>query len=76
MKMCGGVNVYAPPFLISTQDGSEWSASRPGRFTPRNNRRRYQSDGRLGGPQSRFGRCGVKTNLLPLLGIEPLLSSL
>jgi hypothetical protein len=23
----------APPFLTSTLDGGEWSASRPGRFT-------------------------------------------
>jgi hypothetical protein len=29
--MYGGVRV-APPFLISTLDGGEWSASRPGRF--------------------------------------------
>jgi hypothetical protein len=28
MKTCG-----APPFLTSTLDGSEWSASHPGRFT-------------------------------------------
>jgi hypothetical protein len=24
----------APPFWTSEQDGAEWSASRPGRFTP------------------------------------------
>jgi hypothetical protein len=28
----GGI---APPFLTSALDGGEWSASRPGRFTPR-----------------------------------------
>ena len=28
----GGVQVH--PFLISTVDGSEWQASRPGRFNP------------------------------------------
>jgi hypothetical protein len=29
---------------------------------------------RLGGPQSRSGRCGVEKNLLPLPGIDPRLS--
>jgi hypothetical protein len=28
----GGI---APPFLTSALDGGEWSASRPGRFTPK-----------------------------------------
>jgi hypothetical protein len=35
MKTYGGVEVYVdPPFLASTLDGGEWSASRSGRFTP------------------------------------------
>jgi hypothetical protein len=29
--------VTVPPFLTSAQDGGEWSASRPCRFTPRRN---------------------------------------
>jgi hypothetical protein len=29
----GGGGGIAPPFLISTLDGDEWSASRPGLFT-------------------------------------------
>jgi hypothetical protein len=32
---------------------------------------RYALDSRLGGPQSRCGRCEVKENLLLLPGIEP-----
>jgi hypothetical protein len=31
----------------------------------------YPLDRRLGGPQSRSGRCGEEKNLLPLPGIEP-----
>jgi hypothetical protein len=31
---------------------------------------RYPFHGRLGGPQSRSGRCEVEKNLLPLPGIE------
>jgi hypothetical protein len=34
MKAYGGVEVYLHAFLTSALDGSEWSASRPGRFTP------------------------------------------
>jgi hypothetical protein len=32
---------------------------------------RYPLDRRLGGLQSRFGRCGDKKILLALMGIEP-----
>jgi hypothetical protein len=31
----------------------------------------YTFDRRLGGPQSRSGRCELEENLLPLPGIEP-----
>jgi hypothetical protein len=34
MKAYGGVNVYIHIFLTSALVGDEWSASRPGRFTP------------------------------------------
>jgi hypothetical protein len=39
--------------------GGEWSASRPGRFTPR-----YPLDRRLGGPQDRsgLGNKSIKTH--------------
>jgi hypothetical protein len=35
MKACGRVDVYIHIFLTSALVGGEWSASRPGRFTPR-----------------------------------------
>jgi hypothetical protein len=36
MKACGGVNIYIYHiFLTSALVGGEWSASLPGRFTPR-----------------------------------------
>jgi hypothetical protein len=34
MKTYGGVDVKIHVFLTWTLDGGEWSASRPGRFTP------------------------------------------
>jgi hypothetical protein len=34
MKACEGVTVYIHIFLTSAITGGEWSASRPGRFTP------------------------------------------
>jgi hypothetical protein len=34
MKAYWGVEVYLHVFLTSVPDGGEWSASRPGRFTP------------------------------------------
>jgi hypothetical protein len=34
MKVYVGVDVYIHIFLISSRAGGEWSASRPGRFTP------------------------------------------
>jgi hypothetical protein len=34
MKTYGGVHVWIHVFLISALVGGEWSASRPGRFTP------------------------------------------
>jgi hypothetical protein len=35
MKMYWGIEVYLHAFLISALDGGKLSASRPGRFTPR-----------------------------------------
>jgi hypothetical protein len=35
MKAYGGVDVYFQVFLASALVGGQWSASRPGRFTPR-----------------------------------------
>jgi len=35
MKAYCGVEVWLQAFLTSVVDGDEWSASSPGRFTPR-----------------------------------------
>jgi hypothetical protein len=54
----------APRILnLGIRDGGEWSASRPGRFTPgvRN----------TGCAQRRYWRGGEKIPSLPLLGMEP-----
>jgi hypothetical protein len=57
MKTYGGVEVYVHVFLTSALVGGEWSASRPGRFTPGKGAR-YPLDRRLGMPQNRSGRRG------------------
>jgi hypothetical protein len=59
-----------PPFLILALDGGEWSASRPGHFTP-GERAPNPLDWWLGGPQNRSGRCIVEKNISPLPEIEP-----
>jgi hypothetical protein len=51
MKEYGEVNVQSHIFLTSALIGGGWSASHPGRFTPR-----YPLDRRLGGPQSQSRR--------------------
>jgi hypothetical protein len=50
--------------------GGEWSASRPGCFTPGKSPW-YPLDRRLGGSQGRSGRGGEEKNSQPLPGIEP-----
>jgi hypothetical protein len=54
--------------LTSALDGSEWSASRPSRFTPKE--KASGTHRKLGGLQSRSGRGGEK-NFQPTPGIEP-----
>jgi hypothetical protein len=49
----GGISL---PFLTSPLDGGEWSALRPGRFTPAKEPR-YPLDKRPSGRRSRPGRC-------------------
>jgi hypothetical protein len=58
--------------LTSALDGGEWSASRPGRFTPRERAPGIHWTGGWVGPQSRSGRGGKekKNSQLPP-GIEP-----
>jgi hypothetical protein len=60
-----GPGDIAPPFLTSSLHGCEWSASRPGRFTPGTH-----SCG-PGWTQSRSGSCGLEKSLLLLPGIHP-----
>jgi hypothetical protein len=63
MKAYGGVDIKIHICLTSALGEGEWSASRPGRFTP--GERLYR---RLGGSQSRSGRREEKA--LAQLGLE------
>jgi hypothetical protein len=68
MKTYGGVNVQINVFLTSALAGGEWSASRPGRFTPGESApppHRYPLDRSMSGPQSRFEIYGEVTILDP-----------
>jgi hypothetical protein len=56
--------------LTSALDGGEWSASRPGRFTPRERAPGYPLDRRLSVPQSHSGRGGEENISQPPPGIE------
>jgi len=51
--------------LIWALDGSEWSASSPGRFTPEGNRRQCPLYSRQGRPQSWSWRCGGNRTPVP-----------
>jgi hypothetical protein len=55
IKAYEGVDINTHIFLTSVLVGGEWSASRPGRFTP-GERTRHPSHRRLGGSQSQSGR--------------------
>jgi hypothetical protein len=68
MKAYWAVEVYLHAFLTSALDGGEWSASRPGCFTPG---RTPDIHWRRGGHRSRFGRGGEEKNSQPLPGLEP-----
>jgi len=57
---------------LTALDGGEWSASRPGRFTPRVRSPGYTLDRRCGGPQSQSGHSNEKKNSQPLPGLKPL----
>jgi hypothetical protein len=56
--------------LTSALYGGEWSASHPGRFTPRE-RARYPLDRIVDGPQSRSGRGGEEKNSQPRQESKP-----
>jgi hypothetical protein len=62
----GGI---APSVLISSLDGGEWSALRPGRFTP--GERILVAITQEAVIQSRSERCGEEKNSFILPGIEP-----
>jgi hypothetical protein len=55
MKTYWGVEIQLHAFLTSALDGGEWSASHPGRFTPREIPW-YPLDRRLGGLRSGLDR--------------------
>jgi hypothetical protein len=52
MKTYWGVEVLLHAFLTSALDGGEWSASRPGRFTPRERAPGTHSIGGWVGPRA------------------------
>jgi hypothetical protein len=62
MKAYWGSGGIAPCILL---DGGEWSASRPGRFKPRERAPATHWVRRLGGSQSRSGRGGEEKNSQP-----------
>jgi hypothetical protein len=57
--------------LTSALDGSEWSASRLGRFTPGKTHPRFLLDRRLGRPLNRSGHGVEEKNSQPPPGFEP-----
>jgi hypothetical protein len=59
--------------LTEAINGGEWSASRPGHFTPQGKSPWYPLARRLGGPQSHSGCYGEGKNSQPLLGLESLI---
>jgi hypothetical protein len=65
MKTYGGVDVYIHVFLTSELVGGEWSASRPGRFTPRERAPGTHWIGGQVGPQSQSGQHGEEKILDP-----------
>jgi len=66
-----GVQEQLHSFLISAVDVGEWSTSRHGRFTYKENPACTLNRG-MGGPQRPSGHLGRKENLLPLSGFKPL----
>jgi hypothetical protein len=58
MKAYGGVDVWISVFFTPALVVGEWSASQPGRFTPRGKTPHALTGRRLGGPQNRSERRG------------------
>jgi hypothetical protein len=64
---CAGITA---PFLISSLDGGQWSASRPGLFTSEERAPRYPLDRRQSVPQNRVWTLWRREKY-SLLGMEP-----
>jgi hypothetical protein len=64
-----GSGSIAPPFLTAALHGVVSFTHLP--LYRRGKSPRYPFDRRLGGPQSRSGRCGGVKNVIPLPGFEP-----
>jgi hypothetical protein len=71
IKAYYGVEVSLHAFLTSALDGGEWSASRPGRFTPRDRAPGIHWIGGWVGPRAVLDTGGEEKNSQPLPGIEP-----
>jgi len=75
MKTYGGVELQLHAFLNFALDGGEWSASRPGRFTPEEKAPGTRWTAGWVNPQNRSGRGGEEKNSQRLPEIEPRTSS-
>jgi hypothetical protein len=69
MKTWGSEGI-APPFLTLALDGGESSASRAGRFTPKEITPSTHWTGSWVGPRASLDAM-ENTKILPLLGIKP-----
>jgi hypothetical protein len=70
MKTYGGSGCIAPQFLTSALDGGEWSASRPGRFTPGERAHGTHWIGGWVGPRAGLD-AAEKIKFSPQPGFEP-----
>jgi len=66
MKRIGEWRNSSTYSLTSALGTGEWSALRPGRFTPREKAPVTHGIGGWDGPQSLFGRSGEERNFQPL----------
>jgi hypothetical protein len=62
MKTYGGVEVYLHEFRTSAQNGSKWSASRSGRFTPGERAHGIHWIGRWVGPRGGLDAVAKRRN--------------
>jgi hypothetical protein len=71
MEIVNCISLHIRNMSLRSQDGGEWSASRPRPLYLQGKSPWYSLDRRLGGPQSRSGRGGEEKNSQPLPGLEP-----